>query len=306
MKIISFGIFALGLSACSLFSSTQRPEAKERDVPFTARASDAPRKRILILPFLDNNAERGAKLGELARTTLVRSLAKYDRFVFVSPQDLQKDPAQFVVNGEYDLFEVGKIAETLGVAAIIEGKILDIKAQKMGDDVGLFKRIKAKVDANVAIKMYSIKGNREIFSQVKSASVEGSTTRFADRNPSNLTLAMDESLTAEVITKAFASVIPLVLQAADKLSWEGRVAVIEGPRIYLNAGRMSGLNMGEILKVTAKGEEIFDPETGDFIGVAPGRMKGTLEIVSYFGTDGAICVVHSGSGFKENDYVELY
>src|SRR5690606_18664121 len=104
----------------------------------------------------------------------------------------------------------------------------------------------------------------------------------------------------------FAGTVSLIIQAADKLSWEGRIAVIEGPRIYLNSGRVSGLNVGDILKVTAKGDEIYDPETGDFIGVAPGRMKGTLEVVSYFGTDGAISVVHSGSGFRENDYVELY
>ena len=84
------------------------------------------------------------------------------------------------------------------------------------------------------------------------------------------------------------------------------MALIEGSRIFLNAGRISGLNMGDILKVTAKGEEIYDPESGDFIGTAPGRMKGTLEVVSYFGTDGAIAVVHSGSGFRENDSVELY
>ena len=35
-------------------------------------------------------------------------------------------------------------------------------------------------------------------------------------------------------------------------------------------------------------------------------MKGTLEVISFFGTDGSIAVIHSGSGFRENDKVELY
>lgn len=306
MRALAFVTIVWGVLGCSIFAPTQKLEKKERDVPFAARESDSPRKRILILPFLDTNPERGSKIGEIARLTLVRNLSRYDRFVFVHPSDLQKDPAQFVVNNEYDLSQVGKVAESLGIAAVIEGKILDVKAQKIGDDVGLFRRLKAKMDASVSIKMYSVKSNREIFNQVKSATSEGSTTRFADRNPSTLVLSMDEDLLADVITKAFQSAIPQLVLAADKLSWEGRIAVIEGPRVYLNAGRISGLNMGDLLKVTAKGEEIYDPETGDFIGIAPGRMKGTLEVVSYFGTDGAICVVHSGSGFKENDYVELY
>ena len=46
--------------------------------------------------------------------------------------------------------------------------------------------------------------------------------------------------------------------------------------------------------------------SGGFIGKAPGRMKGTIEIVSYFGKDGAIGIIHSGSGFNENDLVEIY
>jgi hypothetical protein len=35
-------------------------------------------------------------------------------------------------------------------------------------------------------------------------------------------------------------------------------------------------------------------------------MKGSLEVISYFGQDGAIAVIHSGSGFKENDRIEMY
>lgn len=69
---------------------------------------------------------------------------------------------------------------------------------------------------------------------------------------------------------------------------------------------MSGLQVGDILKVTEEGHEVYDPETGAYIGNAPGRMKGTLEVISYFGKDGAISILHSGSGIKENDKVELY
>ncbi len=92
----------------------------------------------------------------------------------------------------------------------------------------------------------------------------------------------------------------------EKLSWEGRVAAVAGERIFVNAGRLSGLQVGDILKITDEGDDVYDPETGRFIGTAPGRLKGTVEVVSYFGKDGAIAVVHSGSGFQENDRVELY
>ena len=84
------------------------------------------------------------------------------------------------------------------------------------------------------------------------------------------------------------------------------MALVKGDRIYLNAGRISGIQIGDILKVTEDGEDVYDPESGSLIGRVPGRLKGTVEVVSYFGKDGAIGIVHSGSGFHENDRVELY
>jgi len=298
--------FLGGISGCSTFSGDTRLDGRQKDVPFQARQTDEPRKRIMVLPFLDENAGRSDKVRETARQALMRSMSRFDRFVFVSPSDLTRDPTSFIVNNSYNFDDMAKQVEGLGVIAIIEGKILDLKAQKKGDAVGLFKRTTAKLSGSVLLRVFSVKGNRELLNQVRSAEAEGETTRFADRNPSNSDLEEDETLVNEVVTKAFQGAVPGIVQATEKLIWEGRIAAIEGPRIYLNAGRVSGLQVGDLLKVTARGEEIYDPETGDFIGLAPGRMKGTLEVVSYFGTDGAICVLHSGSGFKENDYVELY
>jgi hypothetical protein len=88
--------------------------------------------------------------------------------------------------------------------------------------------------------------------------------------------------------------------------WEGRIASVQGERIFLNVGKISGLAAGDLLRVVDEGEEIYDTESGSFIGKSPGRLKGTLEVVSFFGQDGAIAVIHSGGGFRENDRVELY
>ena len=99
---------------------------------------------------------------------------------------------------------------------------------------------------------------------------------------------------------------PQILATMDKMSWEGRIAALSGDRIFLNVGRISGLQIGDILKVSDEGDEIYDPQSGNYIGKVPGRLKGTLEVVSYFGQDGSIAVIHSGAGFRENDRIELY
>ena len=84
------------------------------------------------------------------------------------------------------------------------------------------------------------------------------------------------------------------------------MAKIIGNKIYLNSGRDSGLNIGDILKVITEGQDIFDPETGALIGVSKGDVKGTLEVIDYFGPDGSISILHSGGSVTEGDFVQLY
>jgi hypothetical protein len=117
---------------------------------------------------------------------------------------------------------------------------------------------------------------------------------------------MSPELVKEAVYSAYQGMILPLVKAMDKLNWNGRIALVNGERIFLNAGKLTGINVGDILKVSEQGEDVYDPATGALIGQAPGRMKGTLEVVSFFGKDGCITIVHSGSGFKENDQVELY
>ena len=100
--------------------------------------------------------------------------------------------------------------------------------------------------------------------------------------------------------------VPRILKVASKLDWVGRVARIIGNKIYVNAGRGSGLQIGDVLKVLTEGEEVYDPETGAMIGVSKGEVKGTVEIIDYFGPDGSIGILHSGGSVIEGDFVQLY
>lgn len=295
------------ISGCST-SVKKAPQrtVEVKDVPVDARTGDEMRKRILVLPFLDSELSRSQNVIDLARKAVVSDIVTTRQFIVVSNEDFPQDLAGFLKdNKEYDLAAIGKVATSMGISAIVEGRILEIKARRMGDELGVFRKIKATVDATVQVRVFGSKSGREIYTSVKKATVETEATRVGDGATSR-ELAEDPNLVREGVRKAFAATVPGLVKSVEKLSWEGRVALINGDRLYLNAGRISGIQIGDILKITEDGDEVFDPETGLFIGLAPGRMKGTVEVVSYFGKDGAIAVIHSGSGFKENDRVELY
>jgi TolB-like protein len=302
---------SLSLTSCSLVDTranrqSARPEV--RDVSYQARdGRDAsPRKRIMVLPFIDATGGRSDSAAKVARDTFTKGLKRTDDFLVVSTSDFPKDPASYLKNGEYDLEAMGKIGGGLGLAGIIEGKVLEIKAKRVGDAVGLVREIRARITATVQLRMVNTKNGSMILNETRTADIEETTTRVAERSFSDRNLEEDPKLIEAVVTEAFRATLPHITQAVEKQSWEGRVAMVKGDRIYLNAGRLSGLNIGDILKVTEEGEDVYDPENGSLIGKVPGRLKGTVELVSYFGKDGAIGIVHSGSGFRENDKVELY
>jgi len=302
----------LAVVGCSHLFGSSKPDkgaqVETKDIPYNAREeNEPPRHRLLVLPFLDERPDHSAAISDVARQTVVRELLRTRQFVVVSPEDFPQDPKKFLTEeNEYDLSQVSRQAAAIGVSAVVEGKVLSVKAKRVGDSVGLIRSVKAQVSTQVRVRIYAGKNGKEILNEVRSADTDASSTRMADRSDSQASLSEDPEMIRAAIRKAFMGAIPNIVKAVEKLSWEGRVAMVSGERVFVNAGRLSGIQVGDILKVTEEGDDVYDPDSGRFIGTAPGRLKGTIEVVSYFGKDGAIGVIHSGSGFQENDRVELY
>ncbi len=300
------------LPACSLINPKRvdrnRPAPKVKDLPYKARSSSlAPlRKRVVVLPFLNEAARSSEQVSKLARKIFIDSLYSSDQFVLVTPNDIFEDTNKYAANNTYDLERMAMDARKKGISAIIEGKIISIKTRRLGDSIGLFRQVKAQTEALISIRVASARSGKILHEERKTATVQASTTRVAKYSHTDRFLEQDPNLVSAVVTKAFRnSSIPIV-RAIEKISWEGRIANIQGERVFINAGRMTGIQLGDILRVTEEGREIYDPASGELIGKVPGRMKGTVEIISYFGKDGSIGLVHSGSGFSENDRVDLY
>lgn len=298
------------VSGCSLIqrrADNVASSVPEKNLPYET-PTEAPRKRVLVLPFIDTSGIKGgqgthttsAALG--ARASLISWLNSTERFVVVSPEDFPKDLNQFLSNFQYDLEAIAKIAHGMGIAAVVEGKILEMRGHKIGSSVGVFSKQGVRMEGTIQIRAHAAKNGKEILNVTRDGTAEATT----GKGGSTRELMDDPKLVGEVAVKAFKTTVKQLAMAIDKLNWEGRIALIKGDQFYINAGRLSGLQIGDILKATEDSEEVYDPETGAFIGHVPGRMKGTLELVSYFGKDGAIAVLHSGAGITENDRVELY
>jgi hypothetical protein len=108
------------------------------------------------------------------------------------------------------------------------------------------------------------------------------------------------------IRNAVSAMVPDVVRTIEKMVWQGKIAKISGAKVFVNSGRSSGLVAGDILKVLSAGDDVYDPSTGAYLGRAPGQLKGTLEVIDFIGTDGAVSEIHTGGNFQEGDVVQLY
>ncbi|NUN04940.1 MAG: hypothetical protein HUU57_04175 [Bdellovibrio sp.] len=308
MKSIFLILSAFVLASCATFDhSTPSVRREVKDVNYEARKEDSsPRKRLMVLPFLDAADSRPQELRDRARTAFVTDLNRTGEVIALDSKELKADVTKMMEGGQYKLAEVAKVAQAIGVNAVLEGKILDIRIKRKSDNVGVVRHLTTAFEVVAQVRVVTGRAGREVFNTVKTVTVEEQGVRVGERVETDKFLANNPDVIQTIVKDAFLDFTPQVLASLDKVTWEGRIAAINGDRIYLNVGRVSGLQVGDLLKVTEDGDDVYDPESGGHIGRVPGRLKGTLEVISYFGNDGAISVIHSGSGFRENDRVELY
>lgn len=261
------------------------------------------KKRVVILPFIDLSENQEASRIK-ARNAFVEDLNKSEGVIALEANQLKNDVSKYLKNGEYDLIKLAKDSQNDGVSSLLEGKIVDLKLKQTLDAE---KKIqKASFEVSVRIRILNIRAGKEIFSVVKTVTIDDENSKLTEPVAGKAFFAKNPDLVTVLMKDAFLDFSPQVVEAMTQVTWEGRIAALKGEKVYLNVGRVSGVQVGDILKVVEDGNEIYDPEIGYHIGKVKGQAKGTLEVVGFFGQDGAISIMHSGAGFKENDRVELY
>lgn len=263
-----------------------------------------PRKRVVVFDFWNDTPVKQTDLGAFAADELRRGLFLSQRMII--PPDLKSEfvTEDFVQGDKVKVAQLIREGRRLGVAILVIGRVTKIVFRQRGDDVGLFRQKQSLVAVDVEMKMFDVAGGREIAAIAKSG--EASNNSMVAFGGDVDTPAYRAELTKFAIRNAMGLAVPDVIRGVEKIQWQGRVAKVAGTRVYVNAGRTSGLVVGDILKVLTPGDDIYDPATGAFLGRTLGSLKGTVEVIDFLGTDGAVTEIHTGGNFQEQDLVQLY
>jgi hypothetical protein len=184
--------------------------------------------------------------------------------------------------------------QSLGIQAFALGTVTDVsilssKASETSDEEVSFATAKVEIrfiDASTGNLLKTFIGRSPIFG----------TKETGEYSRSKAVLkAIDFGL--EDILEGF-------FRQLDYLDWATTIAKIEGENLFINAGKLSGLRIGDTLEIYEPGKEIIHPATKISLGWTTGQLKGMMKISELFGVDAAIGKVVQGSGFSPNDVLK--
>ncbi len=288
--------------------STQSPQKKEPE-PKVASVPTKPfyspslpffqlgfKSKVIILDFENKTTYKDEKIGEVVAKKLSDKLEATQRVV-----TLDRTSVSEILNREGFKFEsltdpsaMKHSYQSLGIQAFVSGAVTDVsilssKTSETSEEEVAFATSKVDIrliDASTGNLLKSFIGRSPIFG----------TKETGEYSRSKAVLkAIDFSL--DEILEGF-------LRQLDLLDWTTTIAKIEGDRFYINAGKLSGLRIGDTLEIFEPGKEIIHPTTKFSLGWTTGKSKGAIQVTELFGVDAAIGKVVQGQGFGLNDVVK--
>ena len=254
------------------------------------------KKKVAILTFENSTSYKEEKIGEAVAKKLSDKLEATQRVVA-----LDKGVVSEALNREGFKFQdpsdppaIKRAHQSLGIQAFALGTVTDVsllssKASETSDEEVTFATSKVEIrliDASTGNLLRTFMGRSPIF---------GTKETGEHSRGKAVIKAIDLSL--DDVLEGF-------LRQLDLLDWTTTIAKVEGENIYLNAGKLSGIRIGDTLEVFEPGKEIFHPNTQLSLGWTTGKPKGTVKVTDLFGVDAAIGRAGQGIVFNSNDVVK--
>jgi hypothetical protein len=254
------------------------------------------KKKVAILDFENKTTYQEEKIGEAVAKRLSDKLEATQRVVImdkvVVSEMLNREGIKF--ESLTDLLVMKQTHQSLGIQAFALGTVTDVsilssKASETSDEEVSFATAKVEI-------------------RLLDASTGNLLKTFIGRSPIFGTKETGEYSRSKAVLKAIDFGLEDILEGffrqLDYLDWTTTIAKIEGENLFVNAGKLSGLRIGDTLEIYEPGKEIIHPATKISLGWTTGQLKGVVRVSELFGVDAAIGKVVQGSGFSPNDVLK--
>jgi len=244
------------------------------------------KKKVLITYFDDRTTEGEEVLGDWVAEKLMKEVNQRSLQVLFADYQMVKE---FLGNKGIDLkdLEAPKVLkllnEVFGVHALVFGQlsgpyVFTTKATKDQEETAL---AIIKVDTRL-VNTFSGK-------TVKTLSASNPIVAAKERGSFS-----GEKAKVKAIDLTIASLGRSLAKEFDGMDWFCRIAKVEGENVYINAGRLTGLKVGDVMEVFRAGE------SGE-----RGEIRGTIKVSAFFGIDASMGRLIQGKDPDVNDILKL-
>ncbi len=302
--ITSFRHFFLILFTCALvIGCGSKKVVSEDDLSSSSGTPAHLQKRVLVMMPQNKTGSGGEALAKDALELIEKWMGRHSEFIYVSQKEVDPDKTFLTEEGAYDLPAIFDAGNEAGVAALLLTEIEEIELKESGEETGFFRNRETATTARVRLRVYDLRTQKEILGKRKTATYSEENVQLMGSGGEPV---FDAKHGKAAVKKAIVDILELLPKYAKRIDWAGQIARIDGQRIYIDAGRVTGLQRGQILQVFGPEAEVPNKASGKPLGFTPGRLKGTVRIYELMGEDAAIALAYSGMGFNESDRVELY
>ncbi|HVO32922.1 MAG TPA: CsgG/HfaB family protein [Elusimicrobiota bacterium] len=261
------------------------------------------KRRIGVVDFQNKSAYGQNRLGTSASDILITELAKSGKFIVVERDKIDQILAEqkLDMTGAIDPNTAAKVGKILGLNAIVTGSISQFGSDTEGSEYLITQSKSQVVKCTVDIRVVDAETGQILYADSGSGIAKQHTGGVLGLGTR---AGYDESLDGEALRAAIVKFTNNIVAQVEKKPWSCRVADVDGPNIYLNAGHESNVPIGKKLMVYHAGRAITDPTTGLVIGNTEAEL-GQIKVTRYFGDDGSVAELLSGSLPSKGDVARL-
>jgi hypothetical protein len=286
--------------------NTQETSKEEPETPTSkAPINTQPAKKMLVFDFWNDSPLFDENFGSLVANLFKTQLADTQR-ILIPQNTTSRYPTSYFVKGDQirtkDLLSE---ANHLGFSLALIGKINNITFTQNKDHFGVFRKKHSKASIEIEIKLFDVGSGEEILKEIQNYNAMHYGYLLTETAP-NASIEFQQKVTMVAAKEALKAFLPSILRSLDKIDWQGRVIRCSGPQIYINAGKDTGLIVGDILKVFTPGEPLYDLETKTYLGSSQGHLKATLEVIEFIGADASATRLNTGGNVQAGDMIKLY
>jgi len=273
----------------STSTSQTLPDSGEKKVFLVSHSSllSQELKRKVVLTYLDDRSPQADETyGDWMAEKLTKEVSqRSQRILFVDYQLIK----EFLQKGGYVLsdLETPKVLRLLdqafGIHAVVVGHlsgpyVFTTKTLKDRDEMA---KAILKVEASIV----------DTLSGKTLKTLSATNPIIASREKGTYS---EEKAKVKAIDLAISDLSKALTQELDNLDWFCRVAKVEGEDIYINAGRLTGLRIGDVVEVFRSGD--LDERR---------EQKGKIQISGFFGIDASMGRLIDGKRPDVNDILKL-